>query len=99
MSYKVFVDDNFHYMDEEHRYFLGEFDTAEAAVVACQKVVNEVLEEFYKPGMTAAELGTLYSFFGEDPFMQTAFRQSPGTQYQIRICSQSRVPHPALSRD
>jgi hypothetical protein len=31
--------------------------------------VNEVLEEFYKPGMTAAELGTLYSFFGEDLFI------------------------------
>jgi hypothetical protein len=46
--------------------FLGELDTAEAAVAACQKVVDEVFEEFYKPGMTAAELGTLYSFFGED---------------------------------
>ena len=69
MSYQVFVDDNFHYMDQEHRYFLGEFDTAEAAVAACQKVVNEVLEEFYKPGMTAAELGTLYALFGEDPFI------------------------------
>jgi hypothetical protein len=25
LSYKVYVDDNFHYMEEEHRYFLGEF--------------------------------------------------------------------------
>lgn len=54
MSYKVFVDDNFHYMDKEHRYFLGEFDTAEAAIAACQKVVNECLEEFYKPEMQRA---------------------------------------------
>jgi hypothetical protein len=69
MSYKVFVDDNFHYMDEDERYFLGEFDTAEAAVAACQKVVNEWLEEHYKPGMTAAELSTQYAFFGEDPFI------------------------------
>jgi hypothetical protein len=23
MSYQVFVDDNFHYTEEEHRYFLG----------------------------------------------------------------------------
>ena len=44
MSYKVFVDDNFHYMDKDDRYFLGELDTAGAAVAACQKVVNEVLE-------------------------------------------------------
>jgi hypothetical protein len=69
MIYKVFVDDNFHYMDVEHRYFLGEFDTAEAAVAACQKVVNEVLEEFYKPGMTADELTKLYCLFGEDSFV------------------------------
>jgi hypothetical protein len=69
MSYQVFIDDNFHYMDQEHRYFLGEFDTVEAAVVACQKVVNECLEEFYKPGITAAELSTQYVFFGEDPFI------------------------------
>jgi hypothetical protein len=69
MSYKVFVDDNFHYMDEEHRYFLGEFDTAEAAIAACQKVVNECLEEFYKPERTADELLKLYALYGEDQFI------------------------------
>jgi hypothetical protein len=69
MSYQVFVDDNFHYMDKDERYFLGEFETIEAAIAACQKVVNECLEEFYKPGMTAAELSTPYVSFGEDLFI------------------------------
>jgi hypothetical protein len=69
MSYKVFVDDNFHYMDEEHRYLLGEFDTFEAAVAACQQIVNEFLEEAYKPGMSANDLYKSYTGFGEDPFI------------------------------
>ena len=29
MTYKVFVDDNFHYMDESERYALGEYATLE----------------------------------------------------------------------
>jgi hypothetical protein len=27
MSYQVFVDDNFYYMDKQHRYLLDEFET------------------------------------------------------------------------
>ena len=69
MSYKVFVDDNFHYMDQEHRYSFGEFDTFEAAVAACQRIVDEFLEEAYKPGMKAEELYQVYIGFGEDPFI------------------------------
>jgi hypothetical protein len=40
MSYQVFVDDNFHYMEEEHRYLLGEFETLEAAEAACRRDVE-----------------------------------------------------------
>lgn len=69
MSYKVLVDDNFHYMDQEHRYSFGEFDTFEAAVAACQQIVDEVLEEAYKTGMKAEELYQVYIGFGEDPFI------------------------------
>jgi len=58
------------------RYLLGEFDTAEAAIAACQKVVNECLDEFFKPGMIAAELSTQYTFFGEDPFIEGEEKKS-----------------------
>jgi hypothetical protein len=71
MRYRVLVDDNFHYMDESERYELGEFDTLEAAVVACKRLVDEFLTSSYHPGMTAAELLTQYAFFGEDPFVYT----------------------------
>ena len=34
-KYKVMVDDNFHYMEEDERYQLGTFATAEEALAAC----------------------------------------------------------------
>jgi hypothetical protein len=69
MTYKVFVDDNFHYMDESARYHLGDFDSLEAAVTACKRIVDEFLISSYRPGMTSAELLTQYAFYGEDPFV------------------------------
>ena len=35
--YTVFVDDNFHYMDESERYKLGEFVDCASAVAACKR--------------------------------------------------------------
>jgi hypothetical protein len=55
--YTVFIDDNFHYMDESERYKHGEFDDCESAVAACKRIVDEFLstcdpsggaEEMYK---------------------------------------------------
>ncbi len=43
------LDDNFHYMDEEHRYKYGEFSTYEKAVAACKKVVDEELRDVPPP--------------------------------------------------
>ena len=71
MTYRVLVDDNFHYMDESERYELGQFETLEAAVVACKTVVDAFLLSTYHPGMTLAELLEQYTFFGEDPFVYT----------------------------
>ncbi|HEX4077749.1 MAG TPA: hypothetical protein VHX61_02590 [Rhizomicrobium sp.] len=39
MTYTVFVDDNYHYMDASERYTLGEFETLKAAVDACKLIV------------------------------------------------------------
>ncbi|SPJ15818.1 hypothetical protein SBDP2_560001 [Syntrophobacter sp. SbD2] len=69
MKYKVLVDDNFHYMDEDERYALGEFDTAEDAIAACKKIVDECLRRSHKPGITSKELFEGYVGFGEDPFI------------------------------
>ncbi len=68
-SYRVLVDENAHFMDADERWELGTFDTAEAAISACKRMVDEDLRELRKPGMTAAELIERYRSFGDDPFI------------------------------
>jgi hypothetical protein len=41
-KYRVFVDDNFHYMDPDERYELGSFEDCESAVAACKRIVDEL---------------------------------------------------------
>jgi hypothetical protein len=43
--YKVMVDDNFHYMAEDERWEYGTFATAEEALDACRRLVDEALLE------------------------------------------------------
>ena len=69
MSFDVFVDDNFHYADEDERDKLGSFPTAEAAVEAARRIVDEYLNSNLRPGMTAEQLYFSYTSFGEDPFI------------------------------
>ncbi len=68
-AYTVMVDDNFHYMDERERWELGTFATLDEALVACRTLVDRWLAENHKPSMTGAELYSLYTSFGEDPFI------------------------------
>jgi len=67
-KYKVMVDDNFHFMDEDERYQSGVFDTYEEAVNHCKQIVSQTMPE-YKPGMTAKEMYESYTMFSEDPFI------------------------------
>ena len=66
----VIVRDNFHYMDEsEWTPSPGyEFDSFENAINYCKKIVNESLEECFKPNVSAEELFSMYTMFGDDPF-------------------------------
>jgi len=68
--YAVFVDDNFHYMNEDERYKDGNYATLEEAISKCQRIVDDFLEGEYKPGMPSAELYDRYCSFGEDPFIR-----------------------------
>ena len=67
--YAVYVDDNFHYMDESERYKFGDFDSCEEAVAVCKRIVDEFLEQGYKEGVTYEDLYQGYTLFGEDPFI------------------------------
>ena len=69
MAYRVMVDDNFHFMDEDERTCAGTFDTWEEAVAQAQSIVRSF---FGRPGQeneTADELFDDYTTFGEDPFI------------------------------
>ena len=70
-KYVVIVDDNFHHMENGERYKLGEFDTCEAAIAACKKVVDEFLLPVYEPHHTQEVLWKLYTAFGDDAYIVT----------------------------
>jgi hypothetical protein len=67
--YKVLVDDNYDYTDEDRRYQHGVFPTAAEAIAACKRIVDSNLNGFMQPGMTASELYDAYTGFGDDPFI------------------------------
>jgi hypothetical protein len=72
MTYKVIVDDNFHFMDEQERTTHGEFETLSAAIEACRQIVDDCLASAYKAGMSAEDLYSKYESFGEDPWISGA---------------------------
>lgn len=67
--YKILIDDNFHFMDENHRYEWKSFSAMEEAIAECKRIVDSDLVGFLKPGITATELYDLYETFGDDPFI------------------------------
>ena len=70
MNYQVYCDDNFHFMDEDERGYIGEFATAEEAIAKCKEIVRASVEHCRKPGMTAAQIYEAYVGFGDDPFIK-----------------------------
>lgn len=68
-KYIVYVDDNFHYMDESERYCAGAFDTAEEAISICKQIVERSLGESLQNTKTADELVQSYKMYGEDPWI------------------------------
>jgi hypothetical protein len=68
-GYKVLIDDNFHFMDEDERIQHGVFATADEAIAACKLIVDECLKPMLQPGMAATALYEQYKGFGDDPFI------------------------------
>jgi len=68
--YKVMVDDNFHYMEEDERDEIGTFSTIEEVIAACKQIVDEDLRKFAEgKNYTPDELYDYYTSFGSDPFI------------------------------
>ncbi len=68
-KYTVFVDDNFHFGDEEYRYKYGEYDTYEEAVETCIMLVDAFFRVLDEGKYTYKELWEGYTGYGEDPFI------------------------------
>jgi hypothetical protein len=68
-DFDLFVDDNYHYMDEESRYKAGSFASYDEALAMAKGIVEEFLQQYCQPGMTSKELYEGYVGFGEDPFI------------------------------
>ena len=73
-GYKVEVDDNFHFMDEDERWCLGEFATYEEAIAAAKKMVDDFFED--SKGTPAEESYEGFTMMGDDPFI-VAFGGAP----------------------
>ena len=90
-QYKVMVDDNFHYMEEDERWEYGTFATAAAAFAACRKVVDESLIAEYRPGITATQLYDRYTSFGDEPFIVAPPGAAEDVSFSARDYARSRV--------
>ncbi len=84
MTYKVFIDDNFHYGDETERYPHGTFETLDAAIAAAKAVVDDYLENATKQGITPDGLLESYLLFGEDPFIISTDDSESGVLFSAR---------------
>lgn len=67
--FRVLVDDNFHYMDEDERYTLGEFESWTDAVMAAKRLVDTFLSDNHQAGMSPDALYEQYTSFGDNPFI------------------------------
>ena len=67
--YRVLIDDNFDFYDEGERDVHGTYASYEEALSVARDLVDRSLGHLYRPGMTAEELWTMYTDFGDDPFI------------------------------
>ncbi len=88
-SYEVFVDDNFHYMDEDERYSAGVFQTYDEALRHAKQIVDESLRGLHEAGKNADDLMASYVSFGQDPWIR------PTPQGMERFSARAYAPQRA----
>lgn len=70
-AWTVFVDDNFHYMDERYRVEHGRYKTLDEAIAVCMSMTAASVSEYAEEGGR-----NTYTMFGEDPWISP--RPEPG---------------------
>jgi len=91
-TYTVIIRDNFHYMDTGEEYKHGDFDTCEAAIAACKHIVDDFL---FSSLQSPYDLWTLYTTFGDDPFIQSTDPNCrfSGWEYAKQRCKDLAQPN------
>ena len=74
-GYRVIVDDNYHYMDEDERSVLGEYSTYAEALAAARKMVEDFFAD-PEQDMTPTQAYEAYTMMGDDPWIE-AFGGAP----------------------
>ena len=68
-KYEVFIDDNFHYADEDERIAAGSYASLEEAIERCKEITIRSLKDLYEEEITPERLSAQWTMFGNDPFI------------------------------
>jgi len=68
-GYRVVVDDNYHYMDEDSRWVKGEYATFEEALTVARNMVEGFFENRNRRH-TAKQLYDAFTMMGDDPWIE-----------------------------
>lgn len=97
MPYTVIVYENSHYMDESESYTHGNFPTAQDALAAAKKLVDEDLAAAFSPGMPPEDLYRRYATFGVDPAIVPALEPPfSAWDYAKERCLEICAPKPEI---
>jgi hypothetical protein len=68
-KFELFVDDNYHHMDEDERYLHGTYETYDEAVVAAKKIIDGFFAGTEQGKRSAEQLFSGWAQFGDNPFI------------------------------
>lgn len=76
-KYKVKIDDNYHYMDQNEQYVDSVHSSLENAIKRCKEITIRSLKNFYKEGIAPEKMSAQWAMFGVDPFITGAEKSTP----------------------
>jgi hypothetical protein len=88
--YRVMVDDNSHYQEEDARREHGVYETLEEARAICRTLVDRSLGDEYRPGISAEQLYDRYTSFGDDPFIVAVDGREKGVLFSAWTYAKER---------
>jgi hypothetical protein len=89
-AYKVMVDDNFHSVQSDEPWEYGTFGSAEEALAACRRLVDEALLDEYRDGASAGQLFVRYTSFSDEPFI-VALDGAEAVDFSAKTFAQQRA--------